>query len=87
MKKTIYLCILVFIVICSATVSHARVYESSTGRFLQDDPKWDTNLYNYVGNSPINHVDPLGNDAVLANENNGHLALYIFDPAFPISKN
>ena len=41
-----------------------RVYSASLGRFLQTDPirfsAGDVNLYRYVGNSPLNWVDPLG---------------------------
>ncbi|MGK0237346.1 MAG: RHS repeat-associated protein [Candidatus Pelagisphaera sp.] len=50
-----------------------RYYDSSTGRFLQRDPVWDSgnvgNQYTYVGNSPINGLDPLGLDgSSLAND-------------------
>ncbi|MFH1062623.1 MAG: FG-GAP-like repeat-containing protein [Candidatus Omnitrophota bacterium] len=38
----------------------ARYYDPSIGRFLQEDPVWDTNLYAYVGNNPVNYVDPDG---------------------------
>ncbi len=41
----------------------ARYYDYFTGRFLQPDPTGYTdglNLYVYVGNSPINRLDPLG---------------------------
>ncbi len=39
------------------------MYSSKTGRFLQPDPigYYDSaNLYQYVGNNPINSVDPMG---------------------------
>jgi len=39
----------------------ARYYDSTIGRFLTEDPIWDVNLYFYVGNDPINFIDPSGN--------------------------
>jgi RHS repeat-associated protein len=45
----------------------ARTYDSSNGRFLQQDPLWGSalmpnsqNRYPYVANSPLNFVDPSG---------------------------
>ena len=41
----------------------ARYYSSTLGRFAQTDPvgyKDDLNLYTYVGNDPLDGIDPLG---------------------------
>lgn len=38
----------------------ARYYDPKIGRFLQEDPVWGVNLYSYVGNSPLNYIDPYG---------------------------
>ncbi|MGV1100658.1 RHS repeat-associated core domain-containing protein [Thiovibrio sp. JS02] len=45
----------------------ARYYDPQAGRFISKDPigfaGGDVNVYRYVGNDPVNWVDPLGLDA------------------------
>lgn len=45
--------------------NRARYYDNKAARFVSEDPigfnGQDANLYRYVGNSPLNFVDPSGN--------------------------
>jgi RHS repeat-associated protein len=49
----------------------ARYYDSTTGRFLSEDPigftGGDVNTYRYVQNSPVNFTDPVGLATVINN--------------------
>ena len=44
--------------------NRARWYEPATGRFINEDPSGfkggDANLFRYVGNDPLNRIDPSG---------------------------
>jgi RHS repeat-associated protein len=44
--------------------NRARWYEPGTGRFINEDPSGfkggDANLFRYVGNDPLNRIDPSG---------------------------
>ena len=57
-----------------------RVYSPHLGRFHQPDPMQfdggDANLYRYVGNNPVNRVDPLGLYAVVR-DNCGEVSVTI----------
>jgi len=41
--------------------NRARFYDPTLASFLQTDPLWNTNPYTYVGNNPVDFIDPLGN--------------------------
>ncbi len=46
-----------------------RFYNPETGRWLNRDPIGENggpNLYGYVGNDPVNKVDPLGRKAMVS---------------------
>ena len=46
--------------------ANGRYYDTATCRFMSEDPKrqegGDNNLYAYVHNNPVNHLDPSGHD-------------------------
>lgn len=52
--------------------SRARYYSPSMGRFISEDPLGfaggDANVYAYVGDDPLNGIDPSGRNAITAGE-------------------
>lgn len=64
MKRLAFLLVVLVSIFTFFTISEARWYDPETGRFLTEDPAGfeggDVNLYAYVGNNPVNLVDPLG---------------------------
>jgi RHS repeat-associated protein len=65
----------------------ARYYHPTLQRFIREDPiglgSGDTNFYVYVGNSPLNFIDPLGLDRKscpsFGNRYLAHLNTYLID--------
>ncbi|MEL7656427.1 MAG: RHS repeat-associated core domain-containing protein, partial [Bacillota bacterium] len=52
-----------------------RMYDAENRRFTQLDPAMDgSNWYVYVGNNPVNYVDPLGLDPIEINRMDGSTA-------------
>ena len=43
----------------------ARYYDPEIGRFLSEDPIWNTNLYPYANSNPITKFDPNGEIALI----------------------
>ena len=64
----------------------ARYYDPQVGRFISEDPMGvsssDVNLYAYVGNNPVNSIDPSG----LGEEKTNRLLRQIFslEPSFAL---
>jgi len=58
----------------------ARYYDPQFGRFLNEDPigfaSGDENFHAYVGNNPVNFVDPLGLSRVIFNPMGGYIDVY-----------
>ncbi len=51
------------VIFSEASYYRARYYDSTAGRFLGEDPLGSdasANNYKFVGNAPVNYIDPLG---------------------------
>ena len=57
--------------------THARYYDPTIGRFLSEDPEWNTNLYAYSDNNPIMYIDPSGKSFVNLLSNIGNSATFL----------
>jgi len=62
-----------------------RYYNPEIGRFLQPDPPYaytSMGLYHYCWNNPINWVDPIGADVILAGHGRGnwHMSIQVDRP-------
>jgi len=67
-----------------------RTYDARMGRFIQRDPIWyadDVNLYTYVGNNPMNYVDPWGLKGRGVNAENKYNLLAMKHPLYDKSVN
>lgn len=48
------------------TFIRARYYDPEIGRFLSEDPIWNSNLYPYAANNPVMGIDPNGEFCITA---------------------
>lgn len=59
---------------------NARYYDPEMGRFISEDPigfnGGDVNLYAYVGNNPVNFVDPWGLEQRVVGSRGGQPLVY-----------
>ena len=65
---------------------NVRFYQPATGRFLSQDTysgnayePWTQHLYSYVGNNPVNMVDPTGHEAEEVGMTGGQIGHLILD--------
>jgi hypothetical protein len=63
LKRIFFIVSLFLLVLSIANIADARWYDPQTGKFTSRDPLGeaaDSNVYRFVGNNPINWVDPYG---------------------------